>query len=99
MALECEEATTEDAPTEIFLPEYHFPGDATEVEVTSGKWAISLDDADGGMIQRLRWWHDEGKQSLTAKGVKRKQNASLGQDEEAPPGYLEQCWQSGCDVM
>ncbi|KAL8833455.1 MAG: hypothetical protein Q9170_004264 [Blastenia crenularia] len=98
MTLECEEAATEDAPTEIFLPEYHFPRDGTGVEVSSGKWTISVDDADGGMIQRLRWWHDQGKQSLTAKGVKTRQGIPLGQEAEAP-GYLEQCRQSGCVIM
>lgn len=98
IALECKEAATEDGPTEIFLPEYHFPRDGTEVEVSNGKWTIDVDDANGGMIQRLRWWHDKGKQSLTAKGVKRRQGTSLGQEDEAP-GYLEQCRQFGCDVM
>ncbi|KAI4287254.1 MAG: hypothetical protein L6R35_003485 [Caloplaca aegaea] len=98
LALECKEAATEDAPTETFLPEYHFPRDATDVEVSSGKWTISVDDEDGGMIQRLRWWHDKGKQSLTVKGVKIRSGTSLGQDEEAP-GYLEWCQQTGCRVM
>lgn len=98
LALECNEAATEDVPTEIFLPEYHFPRDGTGVEVSSGRWTINVDDADEGTIQRLRWWHGEGKQTLTAKGVKRKQGTSLGQEDEAP-GYLEQCRQSGCDIM
>lgn len=98
LALECKEAATEDAPTEAFLPEYHFPRDAVGVEVSSGRWTISVDDEDGGMIQRLRWWHDKGQQSLTVKGVKTRQGTTLGEDEEAP-GYLEQCRQSGCYVM
>lgn len=98
LALECDQAAAEDAPTEIFLPEFHFPRDGSEVEVSSGKWSISVDDADGGMIQRLRWWHDMGKQSLTVKGVKRRQGTSLGEEDEAP-GYLEQCRQSGCQLM
>ncbi|KAI4124335.1 MAG: hypothetical protein LQ338_004848 [Usnochroma carphineum] len=97
LALKCDEAPTEDAPTEVFLPEYHFPRNNTQVEVSSGKWTISVDDADGGMIQRLRWWHGKGKQSLTVRGVKRRQGTSLGQEEA--PGYLEQLWQSGCAVM
>lgn len=98
LALECKEAATEDAPTEIFLPEYHFPRDGSDVEVSSGKWTINVDDADGGTIQRLRWWHSEGNQSLTAKGVKRRLGTSLGQEDEAP-GYLEQCRRSGCHIM
>lgn len=98
LSLECNEAATEDAPTEVFLPEFHFPPDGTAVEVSSGKWTISVDDADGGMIQGLRWWHDQGKQSLTVKGAKRRQGTSLGEEDEAP-GYLEQCRQSGCELM
>lgn len=98
LALECKDAATEDAPTEVFLPEYHFPRDNVSVEVSSGKWAISIDEADGGVIQKLRWWHDQGKQSLKVQGVKKRQGTSLDQGEEAP-GYLEQCRQSGCSLM
>lgn len=98
LGLECQHGTTEDAPTEVFLPEYHFPRDNLTTEVSTGKWTISVDDADGGTIQRLRWWHDGGKQSLKVQGVKRRLGASLGQEEEAP-GYLEQCRQSGCALM
>ena len=98
LALECESAATEEVSTEVFLPAYHFPEDDTVVEVSSGKWNISVDDADGSMVQVLRWQHDEGKQSLTVKGVKRRQGASVGREEEAP-GYLQQCWQSGCVIM
>ncbi|CAG8954883.1 hypothetical protein HYFRA_00008570 [Hymenoscyphus fraxineus] len=89
-----------DNPTEIFLPEFHFPKDQSEIEVSSGKWAISTDDADGGMIQRLRWWHGEGEHSIKVKGVQRRQNMALGKEEEE--GYLDQCQQttSGkCSVM
>lgn len=98
LALDCENAATEDVPTEVFLPQFHFPRGNVNVEVSSGKWTISVDDEDGGMIQRLRWQHAEGKQSLTVKGVKRRQGTSLAEEEETP-GYLEQCRQSGCAVM
>ncbi|KAL8768403.1 MAG: hypothetical protein Q9209_005309 [Squamulea sp. 1 TL-2023] len=98
LALECKDAATEEVSTEVFLPEYHFPGDDISVEVSSGKWTISVDDADDGMIQVLRWQHEKGKQSLTVKGPKNRQGTSPGQEEEAP-GYLEQCRQSGCVLM
>ncbi|KAI4109200.1 MAG: hypothetical protein L6R37_000631 [Teloschistes peruensis] len=98
LALDCQNGATEDAPTEVFLPEYHFPRDNLTAEVSSGKWTVSVDDADGGTIQRLRWWHDGGKQSLKVQGVKRRLGTSLGQEDEAP-GYLEQCRQGGCTVM
>ena len=97
MSLDCKQAATEAVPTEVFLPEFHFPRDGTSVEVSSGKWAISVDDMDGGMIQRLRWQHGAGKQSMTVKGVQRRQGMALGKEEEE--GYLEQCRQSKCEVM
>ena len=98
LLLECTDAATEKVPTEVFLPEYHFPKDNMAVEVSSGKWTISVDDVNGAMIQVLRWQHEKGTQSLTVKGVKTRQGTSLDQGEEAP-GYLQQCWQSGCTIM
>ena len=98
LALESNAVATEDVPTEIFLPEFHFPQDNVGVEVSSGKWTISVDD--GGLIQRLRWIHGAGKQNLKVKGVQRKQGMALGNEEEE--GYLEQCRQnplvSNCTV-
>lgn len=95
--LDCKTAATEEVPTEIFLPEFHFPRDNTAVEVSSGKWRISVDDKDGGLIQRLRWYHGAGKQKMTIKGVQRRQGMALGKEEEE--GYLEQCKQSNCILM
>jgi hypothetical protein len=60
-------------------------------------WTISTDDADGGMIQRLRWWHVEGEHHIKITGVQRRQNMMLGKEEEE--GYLDQCQQSKCTVM
>ena len=96
LALESKNAATEDVPTEVFLPEFHFPRDNVDVEVSSGKWTISVDDADGGLIQRLRWIHGAGKQNLKVKGVQRRQGMALGKEEEE--GYLEQCRQSNCAI-
>jgi hypothetical protein len=84
-------------PTEIFLPEFHFPKDKCDIEVSSGKWTISMDEEDGGMIQKLRWWHVEGEQSIRVTGVQRRQNTKLGKEEEE--GYLDQCQQNKCCVM
>ena len=97
LSLECKSAATDEVPTEIFLPEFHFPRDNTAVEVSSGKWTISVDDMDGGMIQRLRWIHAEGKQNITVKGEQRRQGMALGKEEEE--GYMEQCRQSKCSIM
>ena len=96
-SLESPSAASEDVPTEIFLPEFHFPRANTQVEVSSGKWTIRVDDADGGLIQRLRWQHGAGKQRMTVKGVQRRQGMLLGKEEEE--GYYEKCKQSNCDLM
>jgi len=98
MTLRAKKATGEGTPTEIYLPEFHFPSDNTAIEVTGGKWSISVDDADRGTTQRLRWWHAEGEQKLTARGVMRRQGMAMGKEEEE--GYLEQCRQkTSCIVM
>lgn len=95
--LHADKLGSEDAPTEIFLPEFHFPKDKCEIEVSAGKWTISIDDMDGAMIQRLRWWHVEGSHWIKVTGVQMKQNMMLGKEEEE--GYLDQCQQSKCAVM
>jgi hypothetical protein len=87
--------TKENAPTEIFLPEWHFPTGGTSVEVTGGKWEIRVGEDE---CQRLKWWHAEGGQSIVIKGVVRKSGVPQGSlDEEA--GYLEQCQKDSCTVM
>ncbi|MCJ1307787.1 hypothetical protein MMC25_001435 [Agyrium rufum] len=92
---------TEELPTEVFLPEFHFPRESCQVDVSAGKWSISTDAVGGiegrGIVQRLRWWHGAGEQKLTLKGVQRRQNMSLGKEEEE--GYLDQCQQRKCEIM
>lgn len=84
-------------PTTIFLPDYHFPRDQVNVEVSGGKWEISTDDEERAWIQKLRWWHGEGKHELKVTGLVRPHNTLAGSAEEA--GYLEQCQASyGFDV-
>ncbi|KAL2262229.1 hypothetical protein VTK26DRAFT_2065 [Humicola hyalothermophila] len=87
------------APTVVFLPEYHFPKDDCSVEVSSGKWEISSDEEETVLLQRLRWWHGEGEQTLRVSGVVRKHNVDEGAEEA---GYYEQCNQGAwgnCSVM
>ena len=60
-----------------------------------------MDEAENqfGLLQKLRWWHGEGEQSLKVVGVKRRQGMRMGSEEEEA-GYLEQCNQSyKCAVM
>ncbi|KAL9035626.1 MAG: hypothetical protein Q9214_006493 [Letrouitia sp. 1 TL-2023] len=99
MELECDVGAAEDTPTEIYLPEFHFPRARVSVEVSGGKWTLGVDDADGGLIQRLRWWHGEGRQQVTVQGVKRRQGMVLGKEEEEGGGYLDQCQQTRCTIM
>ncbi|KAK4098709.1 glycoside hydrolase family 5 protein [Parathielavia hyrcaniae] len=90
-----------DLPTVVFLPEYHFPKDACAVQVSSGKWEISSDEDETVLVQRLRWWHGAGEQTLRVSGVVKKHNLGEGGLGEEG-GYYEQCNQgawSNCVVM
>ena len=94
--LKADKATSEDNPTEVFLPEFHFPKDKCSVATSSGKWSISMDESNGGLVQILRWWHGEGEQNLKVTGVLRARQLT-GQDE----GYLNECQYTTnkCSVM
>lgn len=99
LTIEASKVASVDAPTVVFLPEYHFPKDACSVEVSSGKWEISSDEEETVLLQRLRWWHGDGMQTLKVSGVVRKHN--VGDDAE-DGGYYEQCNQgawSSCRIM
>ncbi|KAK8117339.1 glycosyl hydrolase [Apiospora kogelbergensis] len=94
----------DEQPTTVFLPEYHFPKEQCTVEVSGGKWEISTDDDERAWVQKIRWWHGDGKQTMRVKGLVRPHNSfAAGSAEEA--GYLEQCQQSygigveKCSVM
>jgi hypothetical protein len=85
--------TAENAPTELHLPEWHFPNGSTTVEVSGGKWAITMEEH----VQLLKWWHAEGEQTITVKGKVRKSGMPVGAAEQED-GYLGQYWQN-CTVM
>ncbi|KAK7393973.1 hypothetical protein QQX98_013244 [Neonectria punicea] len=99
LKLSAPKAAPEDTPTIVFLPDYHYPKDQCEVVVSSGKWELSTDDDEGTMLQRLKWWHLEGEQTIKISGLVRKHNAPEGSAEDV--GYLEQCQKGygGCSVM
>lgn len=98
MTLTAKVATTCEAPTEIYLPEFHFLENGTVIAVSGGKWEIDYQDIKTIKIQRLRWWHAEGEQSIKIEGVKRKAGefASPSEDDVT---YLEQCQRGDCNVM
>ncbi|KAG0154128.1 hypothetical protein PDIDSM_1508 [Penicillium digitatum] len=98
LSLTAKGATTATAPTEIYLPEFHFPESNIVVAVSGGKWDIDVQDVQGVRIQRLRWWHAEGEQDIKIEGIKRKPG------EFASPGgadtsYLGQCQNGQCVMM
>lgn len=97
LSLVAPSSTREDGPTIIYLPEFHFPSGQTSVEASGGKWTISTDETNGAVRQMLRWWHAEGDQTMTVKGVVRKQDGALGTEEDE--GYLQQCQRAACMVM
>jgi hypothetical protein len=57
---------------------------------------------DGAEQQVLRWWHGEGEQRITVRGVKRPRGAgALGKEQDDNDGYLRQYLEMGkqCVVM
>ncbi|CCC09640.1 hypothetical protein SMACR_03672 [Sordaria macrospora] len=88
MTIQAPEAAKPDTPTVVFLPDYHFPKDACQVEVSSGKWEIRSDEEETTSLQKLRWWHGEGEQTLRVTGVVKQVNGASGEGAEA--GYYDQ---------
>lgn len=97
MSIDASKPVAEESPTEIYLPEYHFCREATNVEVSGGKWTVDIDEFDGGVLQVLRWWHGVGQQSITVTGVRQRQATDIGSDDDV--GYLEQYTRDLCSVM
>ncbi|PYI19682.1 glycosyl hydrolase [Aspergillus violaceofuscus CBS 115571] len=93
-----ERSLNEETATEIYLPEFHFPGGHAVVSVSSGEWTIDSDEVNSVKVQRLRWWHPAGAHDIKIQGVKRKpgESATSSSDELS---YLEQCQSSGCSMM
>lgn len=99
MSLVAKASTPEDAPTEIYLPEFHFPETSTVVTVSGGKWAIDSEEINSAKLQRLRWWHGEGNQDIKIQGLKRKPGEFANPAGAEDVSYLEQCQRGGCSVM
>lgn len=98
MSLNALASTPVDSPTEIYLPDFHFPSSNTVVSVSGGKWAIEHEQVESAEFQRLRWWHAEGEQDIKIQGVKRKPGTyAAGSAEDI--SYLEQCQRGNCSIM
>jgi Glycoside hydrolase family 5 C-terminal domain len=92
LSLTSTEPTSEDTPTEIFVPAWHFPNGSTHIDVSGGKWQLMVEND----VQKLKWWHAAGEQSVTIKGLARA--LTVGSDWY---GYYDQ-WPTlniKCSVM
>ena len=98
MSLTAEAASPQETPTEIYLPEFHFPEGQSVVSVSSGEYKIEFEEINSVKVQRIRWWHSEGEQDIKVEGVKRKLGELYNGTAE-DVGYIEQCQQRGCIVM
>lgn len=98
MTITAKMATPSEAPTEIYLPEFHFPESATVIAVSGGRWKFDYQDIKTIKLPLLQWWHGEGEQSIKIEGIKRKAGelASPSSDDVT---YLEQCQRGDCLVM
>lgn len=88
----------QNSPTEIYLPDFHFPDTHTVVSVSSGEWSIDHSHINSVKVQRLRWWHPEGEQDIKIQGLKRKPGELTDVSGE-DVSYLEQCQSGGCQMM
>lgn len=80
LKLEAGQSTEDSAPTEIFVPPLHFPKDQISVTVSGGKWEYNE------QTRVLKWWHNEGEQSIKIVGVK-----TLSVDAEDENTALQLC--------
>jgi hypothetical protein len=72
-----EEDPSEDAPTEIFIPEYFFQDGEPEINLSSGRWLMHRSG------QVLQWWHSgSGEQSITISSPYRKEGVVGTADED-----------------
>ncbi|RAO72185.1 uncharacterized protein BHQ10_008197 [Talaromyces amestolkiae] len=96
LSLYADKPTTQEAPTEIYLPEFHFPAAEIGVTVSGGKWTTENREESSYSFQVLKWWHGEGDQYITIQGIKRRASGLIISPEDE--SYLDQC-QKNCSVM
>ncbi|KAK9446877.1 glycoside hydrolase superfamily [Limtongia smithiae] len=63
MDIDATEDRAEDLPTEIHVPDFHFPNGDLVVEISTGRWELDH------QAQLLRWWHMDGRQSIRIIGI------------------------------
>jgi len=87
LKLEANASTSESAPTEVYIPSFHFPENEMQVQVSGGRWTYDTS------TQYIRWWHLEGEQAMKIVGPKK--TGKLSEDE----GYLDMIRNYNCSVM
>ena len=85
------EQPAEDAPTEIFLPDYLFQDCEPVISTSSGRWVVYRP------AQVLRWWHcGSGEQNITiTSGYKREGVVGTANDDIEGWYY----WNANCRIM
>ncbi|KAK7206880.1 glycoside hydrolase superfamily [Myxozyma melibiosi] len=63
--------------TQIHVPELHFPNGVMDVRISSGRFEIDK------VAQRLRWWHDDGVQSIRIFGLARDSSYTASKEADA----------------
>lgn len=96
MEVTAQTPASDDAPSEIFLPTFHFERGQFDVQTSGGRWDLDVDDTEGTLTQRLRWWNPAGNHSLTVKASSRRTGLSLGKAEDE--GWIDLCMDK-CQVM
>jgi len=96
MAVSAQTPAAERAPTEVFLPTYHFERGHFDVKVSGGRWDLDVDDYQGTVTQRLRWWNPAGEHTMSVKASSRREGLSLGKAEEE--GMVDRCMEA-CRIM
>ncbi|KAJ5976777.1 hypothetical protein N7501_000119 [Penicillium viridicatum] len=81
-----------ETPSEIYLPELHFPMENTSVEVSGGKWEICHQEFYTVKLQYLRWWHGEGIAEIK---IRRRKCKGTSQEYAA----LQKLHKSRCMMM
>jgi hypothetical protein len=85
------ESPPEDAPTEIFLPEYFFQDCEPEITVSSGRWEMHRSE------QVLLWWHSaSGEQSIRITSAYTREGLVGTEDDDIEGWYY---WTSKCQIM
>ena len=86
-----QEVCPEDAPTELFVPEYFFQDCEPEIVVSSGRWTMHRP------AQVLRWWHESGGGQTLKISSAYKREGLVGTSDRDIEGWYY--WNNSCNIM